>query len=52
MLGDAFKDWLLPFDSGAARAYADVAAMRRSAGRPVAPVDCKIAVLSAPATWQ
>ena len=37
MLGEAFEGRVLPFDSGAARAYADIAARRRSAGRPVAP---------------
>ena len=43
MLRDAFGDRVLPFDSDAARAYADIAAMRRSAGRSVAPADCQIA---------
>ena len=46
MLGDAFDDRVLPFDSRAARAYADIAAMRRSAGRPVAPADCQIAAIA------
>ena len=46
MLGEAFEDRVLPFDSGAARAYADIAAMRRSAGRPVAPADCQIAAVA------
>ena len=46
MLSDAFDDRVLPFDSGAARAYADIAAMRRSAGRPVAPADCQIAAIA------
>ena len=46
MLDEAFENRVLPFDSGAARAYADIAAMRRSAGRPVAPADCQIAAIA------
>ena len=46
MLHDAFEGRVLPFDSDAARAYADIAAMRRSAGRPVAPADCQIAAIA------
>ena len=46
MLGDAFNDRVLPFDSRAARAYADIAAMRRSAGRTVPPADCQIAAIA------
>jgi len=46
MLRDAFDDRVLPFDSDAARAYADIAAMHRSAGRPVAPADCQIAAIA------
>ena len=46
MLRDAFEDRVLPFDSEAARAYADIVAMRRSAGRPVAPADCQIAAIA------
>ncbi|MCY4230114.1 MAG: hypothetical protein OXF26_04370 [Alphaproteobacteria bacterium] len=44
MLRDAFDDRVLPFDSRAA--YADIAAMRRSAGRPAAPADCQIAAIA------
>ncbi len=47
MLRDAFEDRVLPFDSDAARAYGDIAAVRRSAGRPVAPADCQIAAIAA-----
>ena len=47
MLREAFEDRVLPFDSDAARAYGDIAAERRSAGRPVAPVDCQIAAIAA-----
>lgn len=47
MLRDAFDDRVLPFDSDAARAYGNIAAGRRSAGRPVAPADCQIAAIAA-----
>ena len=46
MLNDAFDRRVLPFDSVAARAYADIAAMRRSAGRRVPPADCQIAAIA------
>lgn len=46
MLRDAFEDRVLPFDSKAARAYADIAAMRRSAGLHVPSADCQIAVIA------
>ena len=46
MLREAFGDRVLLFDSDAARHYGDIAAMRRSAGRRVAPVDCQIAALA------
>ena len=45
-LREAFDDRILPFDSAAARAYADIAAMRRSAGRPTQPADCQIAAIA------
>lgn len=47
MLGDAFEDRVLPFDSDAARAYGFIAAARRSAGRPVASADRRIAAIAA-----
>ena len=37
---------ILPFDSAAARAYAEIAADRRRAGRPVGEADCQIAAIS------
>ena len=46
MLRDAFGNRMLPFDSEGARAYADIASRRRSAGRPIAPVDCQIAAIA------
>lgn len=47
MLLDAFEDRVLPFDSDAALAYGSIAVVRRSAGLPVAPVDCQIAAIAA-----
>ena len=41
-----FAGRILPFDSAAARAYAEIAAGRRSAGRPIAPADCQIAAIA------
>ena len=41
-----FAERVLPFDSAAARAYAEIAAGRRSAGRPIAPADCQIASIA------
>ena len=46
MLSDAFDGRVLPFDTRAARVYADIAAMRRSAGRTVPPADCQIAAIA------
>ena len=45
-LDQSFGERILPFDSTAARAYADVAARRRSAGRPIGEADCQIAAIS------
>ena len=46
MLRRAFGDRILPFDREVARVYGDIAAMRRSAGRPPDPVDCLIAAIA------
>lgn len=46
ILREDFEDRVLPFDSRAAREYADIAASRRTAGRPVAPADCQIAAIA------
>ena len=46
MVRDAFEGRVLPFDSDAARDYAEIAAARRSAGRPIAPADCQIAAIA------
>ncbi len=50
----AMREWLdlgftqriLPFDSAAARAYAEIASVRRHAGRPIGDADCQIAAIS------
>lgn len=46
ILREDFDERILPFDSEAARAYAEIAAARRSAGRPAPPVDCHIAAIA------
>ncbi len=46
ILREDFDGRILPFDSAAARAYADIAATRRSAGRIVAPADGQIAAIA------
>ena len=46
ILREDFDGRILPFDSAAARVYADIAATRRSAGRIVAPADGQIAAIA------
>jgi predicted nucleic acid-binding protein len=46
MLGTGFANRVLPFDSGAARAYAGIAATRRRLGRPIAQADGQIAAIA------
>ncbi len=46
MLKTGFANRVLPFDSGAARPYAEIAATRRRSGRPVAHADCQIAAIA------
>ena len=41
-----FVERILPFDSAAARACAEIATDRRRAGRPIGEVDCQIAAIS------
>ena len=41
ILREDFVDRILPFDSGAAREYANIAA-----ARPIAPADCQIAAIA------
>ena len=42
-LGSLLAGRVLPFDSTAARSYAEIAAIRRAAGRPISQADCQIA---------
>ena len=44
-LDHGFRERILPFDSAAARAYAEIAADRRRAGRPISDADCQIAAI-------
>ena len=44
--GSLFGGRVLPFDSKAARAYAEIAAARRAAGRPVSQADGQIAAIT------
>ena len=46
MINQDFQGRVLPFDSAAARAYADIAARPRAAGRPIAEADCQIAAIA------
>jgi predicted nucleic acid-binding protein len=41
-----FQSRILPFDSPSAKAYAEIAAQRRAAGRPIAEADCQIAAIA------
>ena len=41
-----FGERILPFDSTAARAYAEIASGRRRVGRPIGEADCQIAAIS------
>lgn len=45
MLETGFANRVLPFDSDAARAFAETAAARRRLGRPIALADCQIAAI-------
>ena len=44
--GNLFAGRVLPFDSDAARAYAEIAAARRVLGRPVSQADGQIAAIA------
>ena len=46
MMDQDFQGRVLPFDSTAAKAYAEIAAQRRSSGRPIAEADCQIAAIA------
>ena len=45
-LGGLFEGRILPFDSDAAQAYADIAAACRGVGRPISHPDCQIAAIA------
>lgn len=46
MVGEDFAGRVLPFDSAAAKAFADILADRRAAGRPISFPDCQIAAIA------
>lgn len=46
MLGEDFTGRILPFDSAAAVAFAEIAANRRQVGRPIAQADAQIAAIA------
>lgn len=46
MLDTGFAKRILPFDSDAARAYAEIAAARRGIGRPIGQADGQIAAIA------
>ena len=46
MMGTGFANRVLPFDSGAARDYASIAAAKRRKGRPITLTDCQIAAIA------
>ncbi len=41
-----FRARVLSFDSPAAKAYAEIAALRRASGHPIAEADCQIAAIA------
>lgn len=45
-VAEDFEGRVLPFDTDAAKTYAEIAAMRRAAGRPIADADCQIAAIA------
>jgi predicted nucleic acid-binding protein len=46
LLGTRFAGRILPFDSAAAREFADIASQRRLGGRPIAEADARIAAIA------
>ena len=46
MIDQDFAGRILPFDSAAARCYAEIAAARRAAGKPITDADCQIAAIA------
>jgi len=47
MLAEDFAGRILPFDSAAVAAFAEIAAARRRAGRPIAQADAQVAAIAA-----
>jgi hypothetical protein len=45
-IAEDFEGRILPFDTDAAKTYAEIAAGRRSSGRPIADADCQIAAIA------
>jgi predicted nucleic acid-binding protein len=45
-IAEDFEGHILPFDTDAAKTYAEIAANRKSAGRPIADADCQIAAIA------
>ena len=45
MIDQDFAGRILPFDSSAACCYAEIAAARRAAGKPIMDADCQIAAI-------
>lgn len=46
ILDEDFRGRILRFDRAAARAYAAIAAARRTSGRPISQFDCQIAAIA------
>ena len=46
LLDGYFEDRILPFDSAAAKIYAEIYASRRRRGRPISLQDCQIAAIA------
>lgn len=46
MLSNTFPSRILPFDSDAARAYANLVAKRRKVGRSISQIACQIAAIA------
>jgi predicted nucleic acid-binding protein len=46
MFNEDFAGRILPFDEEAARAFAEIAAARRTQGRPIAEFDAQIAAIA------
>jgi predicted nucleic acid-binding protein len=45
-ISEDFEGRILPFDTDAAKTYAEIASGRRSAGRPIADADCQVAAIA------